>query len=97
MKTEKLLLVRMRYKEGIMTRGEWLQLKHEQGAQVITEEVPKYIYSRSKFNRMDNRQQEAYELQLKETKQGYFLQEQHSNSRYDITKTEFDCFNSLNN
>jgi len=96
MKTEKLLLVRMRYKEGIMTREQWLQLKREQGATVSTEEVPKHIYNRAKYNRMDNRQQEAYEMQLKETKQGYFLQEQHSEGRYDITKTEFEHFNSLN-
>lgn len=36
-----------------------------------TKEVPKYEYSRHKFNQMNNREQEAYEEKLKQRKISY--------------------------
>lgn len=86
---------KMRYKEGIMTRREWLNYWMVKGATTKEVQEPKVIYNRIKYNRMTGWEQEEYEKKCNEMKTGYRLNLPGSNSMYDLTKTEYDYFNSL--
>lgn len=83
-----------RYPEGIMNRSEWINLKKKQGCAVRECLKSKTMYSRTKFNRMNWDQQKEYEIRL-ETKVPCYELVNLDNSFHDITKTEFDYFNSI--
>ena len=77
-----------------MTRKKWLGLKKRQNCFVKSELGQRYKFNRNKFNRMDFYQQEIYEAKMKEKKEVYYLYEL-DNCFYEITKIEFNYFNTL--
>jgi len=94
-KADKALNVKENYPEvGVMTRKEWIILMHSQGATVKTAFKSKTKYNRIKFNRMNDSEQKEYERKIAELVQCYEL---HKNigGFFDITKSEFDFFNTL--
>lgn len=84
-----------RYPEGTMKRRDWLQYWKDKEATVVAKMVPAIEYNRLKYNRLTGREQEAYEKRCNEKKQGYFLYITPEGSSYDITKTEYDHFLTL--
>ncbi len=89
------LTVKMRYDEGIMTRKEWIDLKHSQGYFTKEGTKAKVQYSRSKYNRLTGKEQEIYEKKCEERIVSYELRHPQESAFYDITKAEFNYFNSL--
>jgi hypothetical protein len=96
-KVEKSLNVKMLYDEGIFTKKEWIKLKFKQGAIVETANKNRIDFNRIKFNRMNYKEQEIYEKKCNEKITCYKLKEKNDNCYFEITKTEYDYFNSLNN
>jgi hypothetical protein len=95
-KNDKSLDQLVRYSEGILSKREWLKMQLAKGAYVTTQEEPKYQWNRIKYNRMTcYKEQEAYEKKMKETKIGYSLKLPNQDIFWDITKTEYDYFQSL--
>lgn len=99
---EKTLNMLVRYKEGVMSRREWLELQKSNGSTVRQSEKPRNKYSRTKFNRMtDIRAQEEYERKCFEEKVVCYQlvypipNEGCLKTFVEITKIEFDYFNSL--
>lgn len=93
-KADKSLEIKMNYSEGIFTRREYMQLQHSKGATVKQETKARIQYSRTKFNRMNDAQQREYETKCNERVPCYNLYFA-DRSFIEITKTEFDYFNSL--
>lgn len=93
-KIESTLKVKVRYSEGIMTRAEWCELQKRNGANVQEVQKSKTKYNRVKYNRMGPAEQEEYERKLNTLVTCYELHLP-SGCFYDITKAEYDYFNSL--
>ena len=94
---EKTLNIKVSYPEGIMTKKEWIKLKFNNGCFVKQVEKSKSNFNRTKFNRMNTAEQEEYEKRLNTKVTCYEIHSNESSSFYDITKFEFDYFNSLKN
>ena len=95
-KAQKSLSTLVRYSEGIMTRKEWIELKHKHGATVEISTKNKIQYSRTKFNRMWNtREQDEYLKKCDEKVTCYNLHPDGVTYYHEITKTEYDYFNTL--
>ena len=95
-KAEKSLNVVVRYPEGIMTRKEWIELQFKNGSTVEESTKNKIDYNRTKFNRMNYKEQEEYLSKCYEKIPCYNLTMK-DESFYHISKAEFDYFNSLKN
>lgn len=96
-KAQKSLSIKMRYDEGILTKKEWIELKHKQGAKVEISTKNRIQFNRIKFNRMySNKEQEDYKKKCNEKVTCYNLHPAGVTYYNEITKTEFDYFNSLN-
>lgn len=94
-KSEKSLDIKMNYPEGIFTRREYMQLQHSKGATVKEETKYRCTFNRTKFNNMTNyAEQMAYEAKCAEVVTCYNLYFV-DRGFIEITKTEFDYFNSL--
>jgi hypothetical protein len=92
----KILDTQVNYSEfGVLTRREFLTIANHQCAEVREVMKSKTIFNRTKYNRMNYAEQQAYEQRLAIKVPCYELQLLGSESYYDITKTEFDYFNSL--
>ncbi len=97
-RAQKTLNTLMRYEEGVMSRKDWIKLKHRDGNfKVRKEERKKYLFCRRKYNRMNHAEQEVYEKKLEQTKIQCELYHITENSFYDITEAEYNFFNSLSN
>lgn len=97
-RAQKTLNTLMKYEEGVMSRKDWIKLKHRDGNfKVRKEERKKFDYCRRKFNRMNNEEQAVYEKKLEQTKIQCELYHTTENSFWNITEAEFNFFNSLNN
>lgn len=83
----------VRYMGVVITKRTWLECMHKEGAVLVLETFPKYIFNRTAFNRMGYAEQKAYDLKL-QTKMPYSLEEQDGTYR-EITKTEADYFAGL--
>lgn len=95
-KAQKTLNTLVRYSEGVMTRKEFIELKHKQGARVEISTKNKIQYSRTKFNRMWNeRDQDEYMKKCDEKVICYNLHPEGENYYNEITKTEYDYFLTL--
>jgi len=90
----KTLDTKVHYTEGIMTRRDWLVLQKSKGSSVKEVMKSKTKYSRTRFNRMDYREQEEYQKRL-DTKVPCYELHLSDESFYDITKIEYDYFSSL--
>jgi len=85
-----------RYNEGIMSRAEYMRLQKSKGAKVEMCMKSKTHYSRLRFNRMNQAEQDEYEKRLNTKAPCYEL---HYNAVgrgfIDITKAEYDYFKSI--
>lgn len=93
-KADKTLDTLVRYDEGVMTRRDWIKMQVDKGATVKMRMESKTVWNRRRFNAMNWEQQQAYEKRM-ETKVPCFSLHIEEGSYYDITKTEYDYFNSL--
>jgi hypothetical protein len=94
-RAEASLQTKIRYEEGILTKADWIGLKKSQGFTVRTVLKSKTHYNRTKFNRMSSdREQEIYMEKVNNKVECFELV---SPERYffDITKAEYNYFNSL--
>ena len=93
---EKTLNQQVRYREGIMTRKAWIEMQKNNGATVAEYEKTRIQFNRIKYNRMNGWEQAEYEKKCDEKVVAYKLKEDAKNDTYfEITKTEYDYFNSL--
>lgn len=90
------LSVKMKFEEGIMTRKEWIELKHRQGTHYVTKDQrPRIMFNRIKYNRMNGREQEQYEKKCAEMVDSYSLRTHGTDVSTDITLAEYNYFSSL--
>lgn len=78
---------------------EYLQELKDLGFAPSIEEVPKFSFNRSKYNRMNGKEQDAYALKLKETKTDYQAVNRASfpKTYVSLPKLDYDYFASLFN
>lgn len=93
-KAQKTLSTLMRYDGVVMSRKEWIEIQHKNGSTTRLDEKNKIMFDRRKFNRMNYAEQEAYEKRCNE-KVPFFRLDKGDGIYYEITKAEFDYFNSL--
>jgi hypothetical protein len=95
-KAEKTLNTLVRYSEGVMTRKQWINLMRIKGATVEESTTNRIRYNRIKYNRMSSqREQDEYMKKCDEMVICYNLLIPNQNSFWQITKTEYDYFNSI--
>lgn len=95
-KADNLLSKLIRDVDGIVfTRREWLERKKRQGCTAKLEDKPSVQWDRRKFNRMDYPEQKEYQKKLDTKVPSYNIYEPNSSVFTEVTKTEFDYFNSL--
>ncbi len=95
-KAEATLSKVLSYPEGVMTRKEWVKLQHGKGATVKEALKSKTMFDRRKFNRMNYAQQEEYEKKVNTLVPCYELYcIPTEGGFYDITKAEYDYFQTL--
>lgn len=92
---DKVLNTKIIFVEGLMTRKEWLHLQHNKGSSVREVMKSKTKYNRIRFNRMNYEEQQAYEARINKKVPCYELVLVNDDGFYDITKIEFDYFNTL--
>lgn len=81
---------------GVITYRKWLENFKNDGGCVEESEQPSIKYNRVKYNRMNWDEQREYDEKLKVMKPLYKLKRKpEDNSFWEISKTEFDYFNSL--
>ena len=87
---------------GLVTRAQFMQYAkgYKEGSWTVeAKEMDGYErgeYNRIKFNRMGNQgEQDAYEARLKVKKRVYSIYPPDRKYHYNISKAEFDYFNSL--
>ena len=89
-KKKALLLKPINFRGRLMTKGEMIEEMVRQGGVLKADHFPKYVFSRTAFNRMDGYEQQAYEEKLK-TKMPFAV-ELPDGSFFEITKTESEHF-----
>lgn len=95
-KNEKTLNTLIRYSEGIMSKKDWIKMQVAKGAYVEQSTKNRIQYNRIKFNRMtSDNEQEEYMAKCNEKVICYNLRFKGESSFWEISKTEYDCFNSL--
>lgn len=96
-KKEKSLNTLVRYEEGTMTRKEWIRLQKRKGATVEESTKNRVQFNRTKYNRMSSyKEQEEYERKCDEKVTCFYLYlPAPERGFYEITKYEFEYFNSL--
>jgi hypothetical protein len=92
-KRKYLLAKKVRFKGQEMTKEQMIELLVRNGGRLRQDRFPKYHFSQTTFNRMDNAEQRQYEEKLK-IKMPYGVQLP-DDSYYEITKTEAELFLSL--
>lgn len=96
-KRDKTLNKLIRVDGVIMTRLDWLKIKHKEGCSVREETKNRIQFDRRKFNRFDNYDEQwEYERKCNEKVPCYRLYlADEEDTFYEITKTEFEYFNNL--
>jgi len=98
---DKVLNTKMNFGDpfGILTKRDWLNQRFESGnCYTETHSIHPFTWSRVKYNRMDSqKEQDEYERKYNLMVDSYNLMTKGCNSFTQITKIEFDYFNSLNN
>jgi hypothetical protein len=89
---------RLQYNGKIMTRREWVEMRHKEGVQAEIGSKPRVMFDRHKFNRMTNhKEQMEYERKTEERVPEYRIYHPVEKGVYnEVTKTEYDYFISLN-
>lgn len=81
---------------GIMSRREYLKACFRDGSYYTDiSQVHPFTWSSRKFNNMDSDKQREYEKRYNKFKTAYNLKKNDSDTFFEITKIEFDYFNSL--
>lgn len=90
---------RVNYSEfGTLTKAEFIERAKAAGWTVRAEERNGYQngeYNRRHFNRLTGEDQTKYEARLNKVKMVYSIHPPGQTSFYDISKTEFEYFNTL--
>jgi hypothetical protein len=90
---QKSLDQQFRYSDGIMTRR--AKLEKDIASKNITsfesKEVPKYEYNRTKYNRMNQREQDAFDIKMKEKKTIYIANNK-DGSYMEVPKSVHDYY-----
>lgn len=96
-KIEKILNAKINYVGlGIMSQKDFLIAMKKEGRKAQIEQKPSVVYNRLKYNRMTGAEQIAYDKKLNNMVPSYRLYSDiNINSYYEISKTEFDFFNSI--
>ena len=94
-KADKSLDTLVRYPEGVMTKRQWIDLMRNTGATTEQSTRPRIYFNRTKYNRMTGREQEEYERKCEERIPCYNLKPCNSTGYFEISKAEYDYFNSL--
>lgn len=94
------LMVRVNYPElgGVMTKKEFIERAKAAGWTVKVEEMSGYQhgdFNRRHSNRLAGEAYEKYEAKMNKTKPVYSIHPTATGSFYDITKTEYQYFQSL--
>ena len=85
-----LLAKQIRFDGRTMTKAQMIEEVVRQGGVIKRDHFPKYVFSRSAFNRMDAAEQRAYDEKLK-TKMPFAVQLP-SGTFFEVTQTEADYF-----
>ena len=81
------------YKEGLMTRLQWLKLQKSKGKIVEISTKNRLDWNRVKYNRMTSEKEQAeYMAKCDEKVPCYVLKSPNETSFYYITKTEYEAF-----
>lgn len=95
-KANKILDTIVGYSTGAMSRRNWLVMMKSKNAIVAVATKPRCKYNRSKFNAFTNRElQDEYYAKTQELIVAYRISHQGDDLFWEITKTEFDYYNSL--
>jgi hypothetical protein len=95
-RTEKALNQLIRSEFGVTTKAEFIRRHKKLGATVSEGQKPKVQWNRTKYNRMNGREQEEYERKMNERVPCYKLHGKNDGDSYtEISKTEYDFFNQL--
>lgn len=88
-KADKSLLKTIRREDGrIITAKEWLQELLNEGYLPFEDKKPSVKWNRVKYNRMDGRQQEAYDKQLNTLIPAYWAR--NGSLMFELNKTQFN-------
>jgi hypothetical protein len=87
-RVQKSLAKQFRFSSGIMTLQQWLECLAITGKRATDSRCN---WNRTKFNRMDQRQQDAYEKRLRDTPR--YCVDYGDNFSMDIPKIVFDVLN----
>lgn len=93
-KKESVLNTVINHDGDLITRKQWLENELKKGSKAIVKTVPKYKFSRAKYNRMTGLEQLEYDAKMKETKKAFEL-ESFDGYYYDLNKTEYEYFMEL--
>jgi hypothetical protein len=101
-KADKALNQLIRHAGVTMTKREFIEYEHRNGAKVEEGTKPAAQWNRTRYNRMDGWQQAEYEKKLNETKPCYKLYTKATEGNFpsvffEISKTEYDYFLTLIN
>ena len=97
---DKVLNTKMNFGEpfGILTKRDWLNQRFESGnCYTETRSIHPFYFNGKKFNNMYQDEQDEYERKYNLMVDSYNLMTKDCNIFTQITKIEFDYFNSLNN
>lgn len=95
-KADKILNTLVAYSTGVMTRREWLRMMKDKNAIVEVASKPRFQFSRTKFNSFTNqRLQDEYYAKTEQRIPQYRISNQGESTFWEITKTEFDYYNSI--
>ena len=99
-KAEKALQKLIHSEFGVTTKAEYIRKHKESGGTVSIGEKPSIEWNRTKYNRMNGKEQEEYERKLATKIPCYKLHSKLNEGNYpsvycEISKTEYDYFNSL--
>ena len=79
----------------VLTVKQWITGVVTAGGYVDTKEVPSIQFNRTKYNRMDYREQAEYDRKLSIMKTEYRLHDGNNKSFWSISKTEYDFASTL--
>ena len=80
---------------GITSKGERMQKAKAEGWIVEIDKKPSVKYDRRKYNRMNWEEQKEYERKMDILVPEYQLRKPGESTYYEITKTEYEYFNTL--
>lgn len=94
-RAEQLISQKVNYNGIIMTRAEWCEVLKKEGYKSEVGQKPRVQWNRDKYNRLTGFEQIEYEKRCEEMVASYKLVGP-DGPFFEVEKTTFDYFNSLN-